>query len=361
MANVITIRLGSRGCLDGSQHDSTCQCEGCVEKRLAAHEFSLTTTENFGERDYGFNVGDEGGPDTPGEIIVLTDDDDDGTGSVSDIFEINYHDEPSDDDTGYGDDGQDSEDAYSVFSPRPYHSSSEEEESDSDIEEEDMPLENIMHNSSIEASKRDGESVNTCVAELDQMEHPTIQQRKLQTFIDEHHSNDDHTPALYEHKIMSMFKQLSKYAEVIHAAKRRMDYDAFEISRLRDLCMEKTQQANNKDKELYDMANDMGRLALRHNQLNDRQLNSIRTLRQRLRDERKKSATLEEELHFTRKRLLTHTRRSVPRRSKRVRRMVDTDNESTITAGSNSDTDVEHEERRNIALVNAMMDLETAS
>ena len=177
MANVVKISLGSLGCLGGGEgnlrnvslHDSTCQCEGCVEKRLADQEFSITT-ENFdGDRDYGFNVGDEGGPDAPGEIIVLSD----GRGSVSDIFEMNYHDEPSDDDTGYGDDGQDSEDAYSVFSPRPYHSNSEEgESSDSDIEEEDMPLENIMHNSSIEASKRDGESVNACIRELEQTVPP---------------------------------------------------------------------------------------------------------------------------------------------------------------------------------------------
>ena len=157
-----------------------------------------------------------------------------------------------------------------------------------------------------------------------------------------------------------MFKQLTQYTEVIRAAKRRMDYDTFEINRLKDLSMAKTAEINRKDEDLYNMANDMGRLALRHNRVSDRQLASIRTLRQRLRDERKKSATLEEELHFTRKRLLTHTRRSVPCQCKRVRRMVDTDdNESTITAGSDSNTDVEHEERRSIALVKAMMDLET--
>ena len=296
MTNVVKINLGSLGCLGGGEgnlrntsiHDSTCQCEGCIEKALADREFSIITDNHLGERDYGFNAGDEGGPNTPGEIIVLTDDDDDGRGSVSDIFEMNYHDEPSDDDTGYGDDGQDSEDAYSVFSPRPYHSSSEEgESSDSDIEEEDMPLENVIHNSSIEASKRDGESINNCVAELEKMEHSTIQQKALQTFIDEHHSSDDRTLTLYENKIMSMFKQISKYAEVIQAAKRRMDYDAFNIGRLRDLSMAKTEEINQKDQQLYTMANDMGRLALRHNQLNDRQLNSIRTLRQHLRDERK--------------------------------------------------------------------------
>ena len=372
MANVVKISLGSLGCLGGGEgnlrnvalHDSTCQCEGCVEKRLAGQEFSINTAENFGERDYGFNVGDEGGPDTPGEIIVLTDDDDDGRGSVSDIFDMNYHDEPSDDDTGYGDDGQDSEDAYSVFSPRPYHSSGEEGESsdsDSDIEEEDMPLEHAIQDASIEASKKDGEAINTCIRELEQTEHSSIQQKSLQSFINEHRTSDDHTLTLYESKIMTMFKQLTRYTEVIQAAKRRMDYDTFEINRLRDLSMAKTAEINRKDEELYNMANDMARLALRHNRVSDRQLASIRTLRQRLQEERKKSNTLEEELHFTRKRLLTHTRRSVPRKCKRVRRRIDYENESTVTAGSGSNTEMDDEESTNVALGNAMTDLNTTT
>jgi len=368
-ANVVKISLGSLGCLGGgggnlrnvSLHDSTCQCEGCVEKRLADQEFSLTT-ENFnGERDYGFNVGDEGGPDAPGEIIVLTDDDDDdenssdnesdSSSSSSDksyIFDA-YHDKPSDDDTGYGDDGQDSEDAYSVFSPKPYHhSSSEETESDDDItDDEDTPLETAVQHSAIEAARRDGESINTCVAELEKMEHPTIRQKTLQSFINNHQNSNNHTLQLYETKILSMFKQLTRYAEVIQAAKRRMDHDAAEISRLRDLCMEKTEQVNKKDEELYTMAEDMGRMALRHNRLHDRQSESLRTLRQRLQDEQTKNQTIEEELRFTRKRLLTHTRRSVPRTCKRVRRCIDFDNTS------------ENEEQTHIALTAAMTNLNT--
>ena len=78
-------------------------------------------------------------------------------------------------------------------------------------------------------------------------------------------------------------------------------------------------------------------------------------------DERKTTRTLEEELQITRKRLLTHTRRSVPRTCKRVRRRIDYDYESTVTAGSDSDTDVENEEETHVALVSAMMDLETES
>ena len=368
MANVVKISLGSLGCLGGGKgnlcnvalHDSTCQCEGCVEKRLAGQEFSINTENRLGERDYGFNAGDEGGPDTPGEIIVLTDDDDENSSddesdssSSSDesyIFDA-YHDEPSDDDTGYGDDGQDSEDAYSVFSPKPYyHSSSEEEESDDDItDDEDMPLETAVQHSAIEAARRDGESINTCVAELEKMEHPTIRQKTLQSFIDNHQNSNDHTLQLYETKILSMFKQLTRYAEVIQAAKRRMDHDVAEINRLRDLSMEKTEEVNKKDEELYTMAEDMGRMALRHNRLHDRQSESLRTLRQRLQDEQTKNQTVEEELRFTCKRLLTHTRRSVPRTCKRVKRRIDFDNTS------------ENEEQTHIALTTAMTNLNSAT
>ena len=254
MDNVVKIPLGSLGSLGGegnlgnvSIHDSTCLCEGCLEKRLADREFTIRTDNIFGEKDFGFNEGDEDGLDAPGEIIVLSDDD--GRESVSDIFDI-YNDEPSDDDTGYGDDGQDSEDGYSLFSPRPCYSSEEGESSDDNIEEEDTPtLETAIKDTSIEASKKDGESITNCVEEIDKMEHLTIQHRHLQSVIDTHHVSDDtnHTLDLYETKLMSLFKQLSKYVEVIQAAKRRMDYNAFEIARLRDLGMAKTTEINQKD------------------------------------------------------------------------------------------------------------------
>ena len=343
MANVVKISLGSLGCLGGgkgnlretSLHDSTCQCEGCVEKRLAAQEFSLTTENQLGERDYGFNAGDEGGPDAPGEIIVLTDDDDDGRGSVSDIFDM-YNDEPSDD-AGYCDDGEDSEDAYSVFSPKPC-SSDEEWDSEDDIELEDTPFENRITDASIEASKRDEQIINNCAETVEEHGHSTVQQKELDTFMN-----------TYDSKMMSLFKQVSKYADGIRAAKRRLDYDTAEIQRLRDLCMDKTAEVNRKDKELYKMAKEMGRLALKHDQILDHQRETIQRLKQHLADERKKTQTLEEELHFTRKRLLTHTRRSVPRKCKRVRRHIDFDNES------------ENEEQTNIALTAAMTNLNTAT
>jgi len=243
--------------------------------------------------------------------------------------------------------------------------------SDDDIEEEDMPLpkdatfEDIIDNASIEASKRDGQMIHGYVQELDKQKHNTIQMKELNDFMDHNRFRAAHfwkqQIKFYESKITTLFKELSKSEDVIRAAKRRMDYDTNEINRLRELCMQKTGETNQKDRQLYTMAEDMGRQALRHNDINEHQQERVAYFKQKLFDERKKTATLEEELQVTRKRLLTHTRRSIPRRSKRARRRIiqDDGNESTITAGSGSDTEIESEECTNVALVNAMMDLET--
>ena len=84
MANVIKLNVGSLGSLGGegnlrdvSIHDSTCSCEGCLEKKLTAREFSINTSKVFGAKDYGFNDGDEEDLfNEAGEVIVLSDGDD---------------------------------------------------------------------------------------------------------------------------------------------------------------------------------------------------------------------------------------------------------------------------------------------
>ena len=208
MENVIKITLGSLGSLGGggtlsnvNLHDSTCSCEGCQEKQLAEREFSINTSKVFGAKDYGFNEGDEEDLfNKAGEVIVLSDDDgndadNDDTRSISDIFDI-YDDEPSDD-AGYCDDGQDSEDAYSVCSPKPCSAivndanGNEEGKSDDDIEEEDTPpakdatFEDVISNTSIEASKRDGKFIEDCAHTIEQSEHSTIRMKELDKFMDQ--------------------------------------------------------------------------------------------------------------------------------------------------------------------------------
>ena len=159
MENVIKIHLGCLGSLGGggtlsnvNLHDSTCSCEGCQEKQLAEREFSINTSKVFGAKDYGFNEGDY---------------------------------------------GQDSEDAYSVCSPKPCSAivndanSNEEGKSDDDIKEEDTPpakdatFEDVISNASIEASKRGGKFIEDCAHTIEQSEHSTIRMKELDKFMDQ--------------------------------------------------------------------------------------------------------------------------------------------------------------------------------
>ena len=312
MANVVKINLGSLGSLGGegnlrnvSLHDSTCQCEGCVEKRLADREFSIRTDKVFGAKDYGFNDGDEENLfNEAGEVIVLGDDesssddcsssndDDDDKGSVSDIFDI-YDDPPNDD--GYCDDGRDSEDAYSVCSPKPCTIDTNTQQNpelgtngEDDIKEEDTPplptsdFEDTINLSSIEAAKKDGQSIKDCADAINNSPYPTIQMNDLHTFMDEQrYSAAKYWKGQvqnYKTKITKLFKTISSHEDVIKAAKRRMDYDEYEINRLRTLCMNKTAEVNKKDRQIYSMASDMGRQALRHNDINQHQQTTIADL-----------------------------------------------------------------------------------
>jgi len=378
-SNTIKINVGSLGSLGGegnlrdvSIHDSTCSCEGCLEKRVADREFSITTDNVFGEKDFGFNKGDADGFDESSDECSSSSSSDDDEGSIADIFDIT--DDPPNDD-GYCNDGRDSEDTYSVCSPKPctIDTNTADPElgnnGDDDIELEDTPplkdFDDIINLASIEAAKTDGQSIKDCADAINDSEHPTIQMKDLHTFMDQQRYSAAQywkkQVHIYETKITTLFKTVSSHEDVIKAAKRRMDYDEHEINRLRELCMEKTAEINKKDRQIYNMASDMGRQALRHNDINEHQQNTIADLKQKLFAQRRRTAQLEEELQFTRKRLLTHTRRSIPHRSKRARRriMEDDGNESTITAGSSSDTEIETEESSNVALVNAMIDLET--
>ena len=170
------------------------------------------------------------------------------------------------DDDGYCDDGQDDEDAYSVFSPKPCTIDDQNEIVGGldDIEEEDTPptkTEDTINDASIEASKKDGKLVDECIELVENEGHDSIRMNKLNTVLDNERFNAARfwksQVERYESQIMTMFKQMSKYADGIRAAKRRMDYDAYEIRRLRDLVMDKTKEANDKDERIYQITDSM--------------------------------------------------------------------------------------------------------
>ena len=366
-SNTIKINLGSLGSLGGegnlgnaSIHDSTCLCEGCLEKRLADREFTIGSNPFVkpDEKDFGFNKDDN---DEEPDLIVLDSDDD--CHSVSDIFDIN-DDPPSDD--GYCDDGEDSEDTYSVFSPKPCTINEQDELGLDDIEEEDMPpvsVEESINDASIEASKKDGSLVEECFDLVEDQGHESVHLRQLHTALDEDRfkaaSYWKGQVERYETKIMNMFKTVTKYAEGIHAAKRRMDYDAYEIHRLRDPCMDKTKECNDKDERIYQVTDAMC-LMEHHYQLKEkRKEREYKALERNLQLESSISDQLRQELRATRERLNTFTRRSVPHRTKRtIQRRVSTyddgDEDSSITLGSCSNTEYEDDDVKTSKLVKIM-------
>ena len=362
MANTVKINVGSLGCLGGegnlrnvSLHDSTCQCEGCVEKRLADREFTIGANPFSTERDVGFKKDDE-------DLIILDSD----VESVSDIFDI-HDDPPSTSDDGYCDDGNDDEDTYSVFSPKPCTIDDQAELVGGldDIEEEDTPptkVEDTINDAPIEASKKDGKLVEECVELAEDEGHESIKMTNLNTFLDNERFNaarfwKDQIEK-YESQMMKMFKQLSKYTEGIRAAKRRMDYDAYEIRRLRDLVMDKTKEANDKDERIYQLTDAMCLMEHGYQRRERRKQQAFNELTKQLDTQLKVNDKLKEELKSTRERLNTFTRRSVPRRQKRLRRRVatydDGDEESSVTLGSCSETEFEDDDTRTSKLVRIM-------
>ena len=266
MANVVKINVGSLGCLGGGEgnlrdtsiHDSTCRCEGCLEKTFADREFTIGADpfSQSTKKDYGFNEGDDG---AERDLIILESDNDDDQSSVSDIFDVN--DSPNNDD-GYCDDGEDDEDTYSVFSPKPCTINDQNTELGlDDIEEEDtppVPVDDTINDASIEASKKDGLQIEECSNLAESRGNDAVSMKHLEHFLDTQRFKVAKfwrtQITLYESKLLEEFKLTSKYADGIRAAKRRMDYDNYEIRRLRDLCMDKTREVNDKDEKIYKLA-----------------------------------------------------------------------------------------------------------
>ena len=137
-----------------------------------------------------------------------------------------------------------------------------------------------------------------------------------------------------------------------------MDYDAYEIRRLRDLVMEKTKEANEKDERIYQLT-DSQCLMERGYQFREKRKHRALTEMARQYDKQIKiNEQLQDELKTTRERLNTFTRRSVPRRTKRLRRHIasydDGDEESSVTLGTCSDTEYEDDDKRTSKLVRIM-------
>ena len=104
-----------------------------------------------------------------------------------------------------------------------------------------------------------------------------------------------------------MCRKMTKNADGIKAAKRRMDYDAFEINRLGDLVMKKTEECNEKDKKIYQFAKESMDFKRGWSFEEAKRNNMVATLEKQLTAERTRNNTLEEELLNTLQRLHAYT------------------------------------------------------
>ena len=150
----------------------------------------------------------------------------------------------------------------------------------------------------------------------------------------------------YEGKIVELERRLANVTDGFKAAKRLAEVETDEVERLRRLYMEKISEAERLKETVADLVGQTCDLE-RKDQL--RRKNNKRRLQQaqkELDEERKRRRNVEDELSVTRKRLLTFTRRSIPRKSNRVMRRIDSyedGEESTVTlerATSDEDTRV---------------------
>ena len=262
---------------------STCRCEGCHERILAGRDFTINTPNTVWAKDFGFNDGDEQNTENNNrELVVLSDDDadDDGTGSRSDIFDIN-DDAPVDD--GYCDDAFDDDDgAYSEFSPKPYTPDDQNDdlgldelEPESDTEPA-AAVEGVIGKErndadSIEAYKKDREQLEKVVGDIEtdddmnkdrEMGAYLLQEKcKAAKFWKEEIER-------FEIKMMQMDYKVSMLCGGLQVAKRVHDYEKEEIKCLQELVMEKTAESNQKDERIYNLTNTLCRVE-HHYQMKD--------------------------------------------------------------------------------------------
>ena len=162
----------------------------------------------------------------------------------------------------------------------------------------------------------------------------------------------------YEGKIVDLERRLVNVTDGFKAAKRIAEVETDEVERLRKLYMDKISEAERLKETVADLVGQTCDLE-RKDQL--RRRNSKRRLQEvqkELDDEKKRRRNVEEELSTTRKRLLTFTRRSIPRRTNRVVRRIDSyeDGEESTVSLERTTSDEDNEDTRLNKLIHVMND-----
>ena len=138
----------------------------------------------------------------------------------------------------------------------------------------------------------------------------------------------------YEGKIVDLERKLDNVKDGFKAAKRIAEEETDEVGRLRKLYMDKISEAERLKETVADMISqncDLERKDQLRRRNNKRRLQEVQ---KELDEERKRRRNVEDELSITRRRLLTFTRRSVPRKSERLVRRVDSYEEGTESSVS---------------------------
>ena len=161
----------------------------------------------------------------------------------------------------------------------------------------------------------------------------------------------------YEERIVKLEKKVSEVTDGFKAAKRVAEKETDEVERLRKLYMDKISETERLRETIADLVSQNCELETKDRVRKRNNKRTVQGLRKEVDDERRRTQNLEEELQVTRRRLLTFTRRSVPRRNQnRVIRRIDSyeDGEESSISIERSTSDEDTEDCRLKKLIKIM-------
>ena len=148
---------------------------------------------------------------------------------------------------------------------------------------------------------------------------------------------------VYEGKIIELKEKLDEVTEGFMAAKRLEAYQASEVKRLVKINLDRISDVERWWERCHKLAEVNCREEMKYEAAKTNKILRMQEIKKELEEEKRRSANLELELSNTRKRLLTCTRRSIPRRNKvRVVRRVNSyedEQDSTVSFELSSSED----------------------
>ena len=161
---------------------------------------------------------------------------------------------------------------------------------------------------------------------------------------------------VYEGKIVELKEKLDEVREGFMAAKRLEAYQVSEVKRLVKINLDRISDVERMRERCHRLAEANCREEMNYEALRRNKRLRIEELQKELETERRRNANLELELSNTRKRLLVFTRRSVPRRARRVVRRIDSyeDGEESSVSLERNTSDEDNEECRVNKLIKIM-------